>query len=243
MDTALPELEAANQRLTEGADRERAAASTGINLRGSSSSSVHSFELAAARAEATALRVQVEEQTDLIDQLRDELAAAAATDGSVEDPWRSRPDLPRRQALNAADAAETIAEATAATNSAQAEAEELRQKLAEKERELQRMQRRAEAVAMEAEAEVKAPGRRLRHDDGDDDDDDRGGGPSDERKSGYALEAMRLDEENQKLREENEKLSNELQAFDLDFFEEIEDLKYKYSEAARKLRQYEGRDG
>ncbi|CAM9576248.1 unnamed protein product [Pylaiella littoralis] len=43
---------------------------------------------------------------------------------------------------------------------------------------------------------------------------------------------LRLEQENRRLREE-------LQAFDLDFFEEIEDLKYKYSEAARKLRQYE----
>ncbi|CAN0109011.1 unnamed protein product, partial [Sphacelaria rigidula] len=50
---------------------------------------------------------------------------------------------------------------------------------------------------------------------------------------------VRLERENRRLKEENEKLSNELQAFDLDFFEEIEDLKYKYSEAARKLRQYE----
>ncbi|CAN0158182.1 unnamed protein product, partial [Ectocarpus fasciculatus] len=41
------------------------------------------------------------------------------------------------------------------------------------------------------------------------------------------------------LREENERLSEELGAFDHEFFEEIEDLKYKYSEAVRKLRQYE----
>ncbi|CAM9334730.1 unnamed protein product [Hapterophycus canaliculatus] len=50
---------------------------------------------------------------------------------------------------------------------------------------------------------------------------------------------IRLEQENRRLKEENDKLSTELQAFDLDFFEEIEDLKYKYSEAVRKLRQYE----
>mmetsp|Transcript_14974 Transcript_14974/g.22165 ORF Transcript_14974/g.22165 Transcript_14974/m.22165 type:complete len:155 (+) Transcript_14974:2586-3050(+) len=47
---------------------------------------------------------------------------------------------------------------------------------------------------------------------------------------------------NKKLQKENEKLSEELQAFDLDFFEEIEDLKYKYNEALRRLREYEDSD-
>jgi hypothetical protein len=56
-----------------------------------------------------------------------------------------------------------------------------------------------------------------------------GGGGS----TGAAEEAGRLRAENAKLREE-------LAAFDLDFFEEIEDLKYKYAETTRRLRQYEG---
>ena len=43
----------------------------------------------------------------------------------------------------------------------------------------------------------------------------------------------------EQLREENSKLREELSAFDLDFFEEIEDLKYKYAEAMRRLQQYE----
>jgi chromosome segregation ATPase len=46
-----------------------------------------------------------------------------------------------------------------------------------------------------------------------------------------------------RLREENEKLRQELSAFDMDFFNEIEDLKYKYSEAVKKLRVYEGTGG
>jgi chromosome segregation ATPase len=41
------------------------------------------------------------------------------------------------------------------------------------------------------------------------------------------------------LREENKKLREELSAFDMDFFEEIEDLKFKYAEAVRKLQRYE----
>jgi len=45
--------------------------------------------------------------------------------------------------------------------------------------------------------------------------------------------------EQRRLQDENAKLKAELSHFDLDFFEEIEDLKYKYAEALRKLRQYE----
>ena len=46
-----------------------------------------------------------------------------------------------------------------------------------------------------------------------------------------------------RLREENAKLKEELGAFDVEFFEEIEDLKYKYAEAVRKLKAYEGSRG
>lgn len=49
--------------------------------------------------------------------------------------------------------------------------------------------------------------------------------------------------ENKRLREENEKLRQELSAFDLDFFEEIENLKYAHSEAIKKLKLYEGSGG
>jgi chromosome segregation ATPase len=42
-----------------------------------------------------------------------------------------------------------------------------------------------------------------------------------------------------RLVEENRKLKEELSAFDLDFFEEIENLKFAHAEAVRKLRQYE----
>ena len=42
--------------------------------------------------------------------------------------------------------------------------------------------------------------------------------------------------ENKKLKEQNASLAKELQAFDLDFFEEIEDLKYKYNEAVGLLK-------
>lgn len=45
-----------------------------------------------------------------------------------------------------------------------------------------------------------------------------------------------------KLRTENEKLKKELSAFDLEFFEEIENLKYAHAEAMKKLKMYERQD-
>ncbi|GMH51677.1 hypothetical protein TrST_g11013 [Triparma strigata] len=44
--------------------------------------------------------------------------------------------------------------------------------------------------------------------------------------------------ENKRLKEQNEKLSKELAAFDLDFFEEVEDLKYRYNQAVQQLREH-----
>ena len=41
------------------------------------------------------------------------------------------------------------------------------------------------------------------------------------------------------LERENSELRSELSAFDLDFFEEIEDLKFKYAEAAKKCRAFD----
>lgn len=43
----------------------------------------------------------------------------------------------------------------------------------------------------------------------------------------------------ERVKTENAKLRSELSAFDMDFFEEIENLKYSHAEAVRKLRMYE----
>lgn len=56
-----------------------------------------------------------------------------------------------------------------------------------------------------------------------------------------SAEILRVKNINKQLNEENEKLKQELSAFDLDFFEEIENLKFAHAEAMRKLRVYEGR--
>ncbi|KAK1943685.1 Centrosomal protein [Phytophthora citrophthora] len=50
-----------------------------------------------------------------------------------------------------------------------------------------------------------------------------------------------LQEQVLELEDENAKLTNELAAFDEDFFEEIEDLKYKYAQAVRDKRKLEKR--
>jgi chromosome segregation ATPase len=52
-------------------------------------------------------------------------------------------------------------------------------------------------------------------------------------------ELGKLRDSYRKVVNENEKLKEELSAFDLDFFEEIENLKYAHAEAMRKLRLYE----
>lgn len=203
--------------------------------------------LAAAEAESEALRDQVEDQADLIENLRAEIAEfeassnkAAAGDGAPtlhggggsggdQRPWgnnngvrsswsgvlgdRTGGGIDRGSTTGTAD----FDVRDAAVAAAQSEADGLRRKLAESERELQRMVRRAATASANSTALLLPAGRKG--------------------EEGLA----RLEEDNRRLKEDNEKLSGELQAFDLDFFEEIEDLKYKYSEAARKLRQYEER--
>jgi len=57
---------------------------------------------------------------------------------------------------------------------------------------------------------------------------------------GKVKEISKLRKEMDQLSEENQRLMSELSAFDLDFFEEIEDLKFKYAEACRKLEMFEG---
>jgi predicted nucleic acid-binding Zn-ribbon protein len=54
-----------------------------------------------------------------------------------------------------------------------------------------------------------------------------------------AGEVSSLREQLSKLSTENAKLKSELSAFDLDFFEEIENLKYSHAEAVRKLKAME----
>ena len=51
-----------------------------------------------------------------------------------------------------------------------------------------------------------------------------------------ANEVNQLKDQISQLTNENTRLRNELSAFDLDFFEEIENLKYSHAEATRKLK-------
>lgn len=161
------------------------------------------------------LREQVQRQAEIINQLRqNERNTGDDCDNDASPGRRSNAGTTMAALEEAVDTAEAAAEA------AQDEANQLRRRLAESQRELKRMERRLASGGEEA----RVPG--------------HGGGAD----AASAAVDSRLEDENQRLKEENEKLSTELQAFDLEFFEEIEDLKYKYSEAARKLRHYEQAD-
>jgi chromosome segregation ATPase len=61
--------------------------------------------------------------------------------------------------------------------------------------------------------------------------------------AGGGLDGPAKEAEIARLRDENEKLRQELSAFDMDFFEEIENLKYAHAEAVKKLRVYESAGG
>jgi regulator of replication initiation timing len=64
-----------------------------------------------------------------------------------------------------------------------------------------------------------------------------GGGPAD---SQQVLQGTyQLQQELKKLQDENSKLKQELSAFDLEFFEEIENLKFAHAQAVRKIKMYE----
>jgi len=63
-------------------------------------------------------------------------------------------------------------------------------------------------------------------------------------RSGRSAVTGSVDEDEvRRLRTENERLRNELNGFDLDFFEEIEDLKYKYQQAQQENRELRRRLG
>lgn len=178
-------------------------------------SSSISQEIAAGRAEGEMLREQVHRQAEIINQFRQNKRNTGDNCDNDASPGR------RSKAGTMASLEEAVDTAEAAAEAAEDEANQLRRRLAESQRELKRMERRL--ARGEEETRVSPV---------------HGSGAAD----ASAAVDSRLEEENQRLKEENEKLSTELQAFDLEFFEEIEDLKYKYSEASRKLRHYEQAD-
>ena len=209
------ELEAANRRLISS-DQENRSKPQPVST---------SREIAAARAESATLKEQVQHQADIIDQLRQN----KRNDDAYGSPRQQRREVaaPVTGYGSTVELEEAVETAEAMAEEAQHEADQLRRRLVESERELRRMERRMAGGSKETG--VPGPVK---------------GGPLSSSESGSAAAsasavAARLEEENMRLKEENEKLSTELQAFDLEFFEEIEDLKYKYSEAARKLRHYE----
>eukprot|EP00903_Cladosiphon_okamuranus_P020140 g18493.t1 len=216
------ELEAANQRLTASDRESRASSRTRASTTTAAAAAAHAAkELEDARRAAATLRQQVQHQSETIDRLRED----ARDRGDARDRDAGAEDAA------AAGVSDSVKAAEAAAVAAQDEADDLRDRLAEAERELQRMERRSAMSAARGGGSVAAS----------DGGDLLGTSEARLAKSdGVVRErGLELERENRRLKEENDKLSTELQAFDLEFFEEIEDLKYKYSEATKKLRQYE----
>eukprot|EP00752_Nemacystus_decipiens_P009464 g8462.t1 len=107
--------------------------------------------------------------------------------------------------------------AEAAAEAAQDEADDLRDRLAKADRELQRMERRSAMSRGRGGTVTGGSGGSGGHGMSET-GSARSGGVADRDKG------IQLEEENRRLREENDKLSTELQAFDLESFEEIEGL-------------------
>jgi len=111
------------------------------------------------------------------------------------------------------------------TSDATVEVAELRRKSAQQALEVETLK----AQLMEARREIVAARNSSRT-------DALGGGSN-------AGEVAKLKDQINKLSTENSRLKHELSAFDLDFFEEIENLKYSHAEATRKLRAMEKKFG
>ncbi|CAN0277824.1 unnamed protein product [Ectocarpus sp. 12 AP-2014] len=215
------ELEAANQRLV-ASDRDSRSSGRSRPPPPPAAAAHTARELEDAKREAATLRQQVQHQSEVVNRLRGDMN-------------RDREET----AAAAGPTSEAVEAARAAAELAQDEADELRDRLAETERELQRMERRCASAMSTA----------SRGGEGVADSFDVGskdllrlsgtGGLASRGDGEGRLTQDRLKKENDRLREENDRLSEELGAFDHEFFEEIEDLKYKYSEAVRKLRQFE----
>jgi chromosome segregation ATPase len=108
---------------------------------------------------------------------------------------------------------------------------------AEMDKELGALKRQASEAALEVQtlrAQLGEARRELRQ------ARDAGTGPT-----GGSISRVTAEEQQllKKLSAENKRLKDELSAFDLDFFEEIENLKYAHSEAAKLVKWYEKKFG
>ena len=108
---------------------------------------------------------------------------------------------------------------------------------AERDKELFDLKRKASDAALEVQAlkaQLNETRRELRQ------ALDAGTGPT-----GGAISRVTAEEQQllKKLKTENARLKDELSAFDLDFFEEIENLKYAHAEATKQLKWYEKKYG
>ena len=140
----------------------------------------------------------------------------------VEAEWAARVDAAERER---AGQAELIAAMRAQLDSSIHIAQQLQTELEEERERRERSEKRARDDDKK-EKEVK-------HREEDEDEDEQRGETSAELHSALA----RLREECARLQLENAAYASELSAFDESFFDEIEDLKYRYSQAVKLLQQ------
>ena len=183
-----------------------------------------------------------EQLTKLRKQLKqkdDELAAAQADGGDELDALRRKlqsSEARIQQLESSLQQADAKAARAGAGAGAGAQSQAAQQQSA---REVEALRKRSSEQAAELEAlraDLSAAQRRAA-------DLEKGTGVGAGGGGGAGAHPAALQAELRQLREENKNLRQELSAFDLDFFEEIEDLKNAHAEAVSKLRQYEGGGG
>ena len=172
-------------------------------------------QLKAREDELSALQADGSANSDEVSSLRRKLQTQDSRIQQLESSLQQA-EAKASRAASASASVPAAGTGAAAGGRGDREAENLRKRLAETE---------AEAEALKGD--LAAAQRRL---------SEQGSGAG---AGAGGVHPAALQAELRQLREENKNLRQELSAFDLDFFEEIEDLKNAHSEATRKLKQYE----
>lgn len=184
--------------------------------------------------QVAALRKQLKSKDDRVAQAEQRVAELEAD--QAQSKQRLSDSHNRLQQLEMQLATSQSA-AASALSSAQRQQQQTGGNNAEKDKEMGVLRRQASEAALEVQtlkAQLGEARRELRQ------ARDAGSGPT-----GGSISRVTAEEQQllKKLTVENKRLKDELSAFDLDFFEEIENLKYAHSEATKLVKWYEKKYG
>jgi hypothetical protein len=184
--------------------------------------------------QVAALRKQLKSKDDRVAQAEQRVAELEAD--QAQSKQRLSDSHNRLQQLEMQLATSQSA-AASALSSAQRQQQHTGGNNAEKDKEMGVLRRQASEAALEVQtlkAQLGEARRELRQ------ARDAGSGPT-----GGSISRVTAEEQQllKKLTVENKRLKDELSAFDLDFFEEIENLKYAHSEATKLVKWYEKKYG